>query len=69
MTINENGDIQLSSLVDTLKAMKFPIDSSMLFYYSPTTGMYVYCGNDPLPTHIMIPACEVAEEGNRKIVT
>lgn len=68
VTTNEHGDIQLSSLVETLKAMKFPLDTSMLFYYSQTSGMYVYCGNDPLPSHIMLPSCEIAEEGNRKIV-
>lgn len=41
----------------------------MIFYYSQTTGMYIYCGNDPVPVDMVIPQSEIAYERGRKVVS
>jgi hypothetical protein len=69
VTLNGDGDIELTSLVDSLQKMSYPVEGSMIFYYSQTTGMYIYCGNDPVPTNMLIPSAEIAEEDGRRFIT
>jgi len=67
--VTKDGDIELNSLVSNLNKMSYPVESSMIFYYSQTTGMYVYCGNDPLPSNMLIPSSEIAIEDGRRVIT
>jgi len=55
----KNGDLDLPDLIKKLKETGFPLDKNMISYYSPVQDMSVYCGNDPLPTSIVIPAKEI----------
>ena len=34
--------------------MGFPIDSTLISYYSPTSEMYVFCGYVPIPKSTII---------------
>jgi hypothetical protein len=58
--VKENGDVDFCELIRSLKSMSFPIDRNMISYYSSTSDMYVYCGNDPIPLNSFIPAREIA---------
>lgn len=55
LEITENGEIILSSLIDYLKDLGFPLYNSLVFYYSATSGIWIYCGNDPISDKILVP--------------
>jgi len=69
VTFRENGDIDLCDLLKSLRSLGFPTDKNMISYYSYTCDMYVYCGNDPLPYGMLIPAREVAKVNEKHQVT
>jgi hypothetical protein len=66
---NSSGDIDLCDLLRTLKGMTFPIERNVISYYSYSTDMYVYCGNDPIPQNSTIPALDTTASDGSKQVT
>lgn len=66
LTFNCAGEILLAPLILHLKMLGYPLESSMIWYYSPTATLKVYCGNDPLPFTISIPVFELRE--NRIVI-
>jgi hypothetical protein len=69
VALKDNGDLDLCELLKSLKAMTFPVERNMISYYSYSGDMYVYCGNDPIPPNSVIPAREVATNGQTRQVT
>lgn len=55
LKITENGEIILSTLIEYLKDLGFPLSGSLVFYYSVTYGIWIYCGNDPISDKITVP--------------
>ena len=53
--IDEGKEIKFCDLLDDLKEYGYPIEKNLVYYYSPGSEMYVYCGFDPLPDYINIP--------------
>jgi len=67
--VRENGDVDFCELLKTLKTMCFPIENNMISYYSYSSDMYVYCGNDPVPPNSYIPVREIAPSGDTRQIT
>lgn len=59
VTRNTSGDIQLSGIMAYLKGVGYPLENSMVYYYSNIGDIHVYVGNDPLPSTIYTPATEL----------
>lgn len=68
-TFRPNGDLDLTKLIQSLKMMDYPVDMNMIFYYSMSSEMYIYCGKEPLQANTIIPAHEIALEGEKKTIT
>jgi len=66
--VRENGDVDFCELLRTLKAMCFPIERNMISYYSYSSDMYVYCGNDPVPPNSFIPVREISNGEVKQIM-
>jgi hypothetical protein len=64
-----NGDLDLTKLIIALKQMDYPVDMNMIFYYSPNTDMYVYCGKEPLHQNTFLPSQEIANQDERRVIT
>ena len=62
--IDYNG-IDLTELVKNLKIKGFPVDKSMISYYSFTNDMFVYCGLEPLPKGIYLPERDIYRSQNK----
>ena len=62
LVFNCASEALLAPIVNYLKSLGYPIDNSMIWYYSPTAHLNVYCGNDPLPSSISIPDFELEGE-------
>ena len=56
---NSHSEVILTPLINYLKSLGYPLESAMIWYYSPTARLKVYCGNDPLPFSISIPTFEM----------
>jgi hypothetical protein len=56
---NSHSEIILTPLINYLKSLGYPLENSMIWYFSPTAKLKVYCGNDPLPFSISIPMFEL----------
>lgn len=54
--INNKNEIAFGELIAAIKKIGFPINSNMVHYWCPEADMFIYCGMDPLPENIMIPA-------------
>mmetsp|Transcript_9288 Transcript_9288/g.13813 ORF Transcript_9288/g.13813 Transcript_9288/m.13813 type:complete len:291 (-) Transcript_9288:36-908(-) len=52
-------EVLLAPILSHLKHLGFPLDNSMVWYYSPCARLEVYCGNDPLPSSVSIPEFEI----------
>jgi hypothetical protein len=65
-SFRQNGDLDLTKLVQNLKQMDYPLDMNMIFYYSPNTDMYIYCGKEPLHHNTFVPSQELAVNDDRK---
>lgn len=59
LTFNSHSEIILTPLVNHLKSIGYPLENAMIWYYSPTARLKVYCGNDPLPYSISVPIFEL----------
>lgn len=59
LCFNRSNEIVLAPIVAHFKALGYPLENSMISYYSQIVGVYVYCGNDPLPVTISVPLFEV----------
>ncbi|CAG9315074.1 unnamed protein product [Blepharisma stoltei] len=55
------SEVLLAPLINYLKTLGYPLDNAMIWYYSPTARLNVYCGNDPLPFSISIPMFEIKD--------
>jgi len=64
-----NGDLDLTKLIQSLKMMDYPVDLNMIFYYSHATGMYIYCGKEPLHLNTIIPGHEISNQAGKREVT
>jgi hypothetical protein len=60
------GDLDLTKLVQNLKQMDYPLDMNMIFYYSPITDMYIYCGKEPLHHNTFVPAQDISMQDDRR---
>jgi len=58
VSVTTKGEIILQDLLAKLKSLGFPLDIHMISYYSDVCQMFVYCGNEPLPRHLVIPKDE-----------
>jgi hypothetical protein len=67
-SFRQNGDLDLTKLVQTLKMMDYPLDMNMIFFYSPNTEMYIYCGKEPLHHMTFVPAQDILTNEDRKEV-
>jgi hypothetical protein len=68
-TFSPNGDLDLHTLINTLKQEGFLLGTNMIFYYSQTADLHIYCGKDPLPASTIIPSYDIVQAGGRKSVT
>lgn len=59
LVFNHSGEVLLAPIVAHFKALGYPLENSMVSYFSPLVGVYVYCGNDPLPVTVSIPLFEL----------
>jgi hypothetical protein len=66
VSFRNNGDLDLTKLVQTLKQMDYPLDMNMIFYYSQATDMFIYCGKEPLHINTFLPGQDIAINGDRK---
>jgi len=66
---NSQGDIDLCDLIQSLKGLAFPVARNVISYFSYSTDMYVYCGNDPIAQGSVIPAEDVSSGEDGKQVT
>jgi len=68
-SFSASGDLDLAALIDTLKNDDHPLEGSMVFYYSRTADLYIYCGKDPLPISAIVPSYDIARDEGRQSVT
>ena len=61
LILNSGSEIIIAGIVNHLKNLGYPLDHSMVWYFSPTANVNVFCGNDPLPASISVPSFEVAD--------
>jgi len=66
---NSQGDVDLCDLIQSLKGLAFPVARNVISYFSYSTDMYVYCGNDPIAQGSVIPAEDVSNGDDGKQVT
>jgi len=66
LQLKANNEIDLGDLMKTLKMKGFPIDQTMISYYSPTLDLFVYCGTEPLPPRTYLPAREIRRTPDNK---
>jgi len=59
LVFNRAGEILLVPILAHFKAIGYPLENSMVSYFSPLVGVYVYCGNDPLAVTVSIPLFEI----------
>lgn len=60
LAYNSHSEIILTPIISYLKSLGYPLENSMIWYYSPTARLKVYCGNDPLPYSISVPTFELS---------
>lgn len=60
LSYNSHSEIILAPIISYLKSIGYPLENSMVWYYSPTARLKVYCGNDPLPYSISVPTFELS---------
>jgi hypothetical protein len=65
----ENNDVDFCDLVKTIKAMGFPVDKNMIYYYSPSNDLNVFCGRDPLVAGTVIPEREITQVDDKYQIT
>ncbi len=66
--LQANGDVDLYSVLDAIKQMHFPVEQSMVYYYSPSSDLYVFCGNEPVARGTVIPKTEIQQsEGKNQV--
>jgi len=46
-------------LINEIKLAGFPIENSVIYFWSHIMQMYIHCGNEPLPYDTIIPKTEV----------
>lgn len=61
LVFNATGEFLLEPLMQHLKALGYPLESSMVSYYSHFGELCVYCGNDPLPMSVTVPISELQD--------
>mmetsp|Transcript_14893 Transcript_14893/g.27527 ORF Transcript_14893/g.27527 Transcript_14893/m.27527 type:complete len:298 (+) Transcript_14893:1345-2238(+) len=61
LIFNATGEFLLEPIILHLKGLGYPLESSMISYYSHIGELNVYCGNDPLPMSVTIPILELDE--------
>lgn len=59
LVYNSHSEIILTPIINYCKSIGYPLENAMIWYYSPTARLKVYCGNDPLPYSISIPTFEM----------
>jgi hypothetical protein len=53
--------IDLLDVIQNLKGLGLLPGFSEFYYYSCSTGMYVYCGREPLTIKIIVPYRDLSE--------
>jgi hypothetical protein len=64
-----NGDIDLKGLITVIDSMGLLFGPSMFYYFSYLSDMYIYCGQDPLPNNLVIPAKDILNYNDRKVIS
>mmetsp|Transcript_23700 Transcript_23700/g.20586 ORF Transcript_23700/g.20586 Transcript_23700/m.20586 type:complete len:354 (+) Transcript_23700:294-1355(+) len=60
--LDANGNIVMSSVLSALKNRNYNLDRVMVYYYSETSLLYVYCGKvAEIGENVVIPAQDVIE--------
>lgn len=67
VTLTSQQEINLFELLNYIKTLGFPIDGNMISYYSATSEMFVYCGNDPIPKRTFVPVVDLENHRQLKI--
>lgn len=65
---NQNGDIELKGLIRVLDSMGLLFGPSMFYYYSYVSEMYIYCGQDPIPSSSTIPERDILNYNDRRVI-
>jgi hypothetical protein len=65
LSFNSTAEFLLEPIVQHLKGLGYPLESSMISYYSCIGELNVYCGNDPLPQSVTVPLFELT---NRRLL-
>lgn len=61
-----NGSLRLRMILSNLKQLGFPVEGTLVSYYSLKEKFHVYCGKDPLPETAHIPNDELLIEEERR---
>jgi len=46
--------------------MDYPVDMNMIYFYSPMSDMYIYCGKEPLHINTIVPTQEITINNDRR---
>lgn len=61
LNYNPSGEVLLAPLITYLISLGYPLENTIIWYYSPTARVNVYCGTHPIPFSISIPLFEFRE--------
>ncbi|CAG9312445.1 unnamed protein product [Blepharisma stoltei] len=61
LSYNFSGEVLLSPLVSYLISLGYPLENAIIWYFSPTARLNVYCGSHPVPFSIAIPLFELRD--------
>mmetsp|Transcript_20121 Transcript_20121/g.17241 ORF Transcript_20121/g.17241 Transcript_20121/m.17241 type:complete len:111 (-) Transcript_20121:435-767(-) len=63
-----NEDLDLSSVLSSLKQKGYPLNNLMIFFYSYGEDTYIYCGKDPVPRPLNIPPSSYIRGDGSKVL-
>ena len=55
------NEVMLGPIVTYLKSTGYPLEHSLVYYYSQLAGTFVFCGSDPIPPTVSVPLFEMQE--------
>lgn len=64
-----NGDLNLNSLIQSLKNEGLPVENALIYYFSKMNDAFYYCGRDPLPIEFLVPGSEILQGAQNRIIT
>ena len=68
MNLTPEKEIFLSDLIHFIKKKGLPLKFSMISWFDYKSNIFVYTGNDPLPSYIVIPLNRALKKNTRKVI-